>query len=74
MLIEKKDCILLMILLISDIDKVFIDMCQGGVVIEAVARKCSVKKVFLRISQNSKENISPERRQWRRSGGLIVNF
>ena len=63
-----------MILLISDIDKVFIDMCQGGVVLEAVARKCSVKKVFLRISQNSQENISPERRQWRCSGGFIVNF
>ena len=63
-----------MILLISDIDKVFIDMCQGGVVLEAVTRKCSVKKVFLRISQNSQENISPERRHWRRSGGFIVNF
>ena len=49
-------------------------MCQGGVVLEVAARKCSVKKVFLRISQNSKENISPERRQWRRSGGFIVNF
>ena len=29
---------------------------------EAVAQTCSVKKVFLKISQNSQENIFPESR------------
>ena len=28
--------------------------------IEAVLRRCSVKKVFLKISQNLQENILPE--------------
>ena len=29
-------------------------------ILEAVVRRCSVKKVFLKILQNSKENTVPE--------------
>ena len=37
----------------------FKSFCQGKH-IEAVAQRCSVKKVFLEISQNSQEDTAPE--------------
>ena len=35
-------------------------ICSCSRIIEAVARKCSVKKVFLEISQNPEEKPVPE--------------
>ena len=42
--------------------------------IEAVAQRCSVKKVFLEISQNSQENTCARVSFFNKVAGLACNF